>query len=1192
MKMLLPNGKELRSFRKNLNAQGSLESSVDISQSAITGSYTLEVYTSNDILLASKAFNVEEFVPDRIRVTAKLDDASLEPGGSTNLRVNAVNFFGPPASNRNYEAEIQVRPKAFHSKKFNNYDFSIRNEGISFDKVVRQGKTDENGNATEAYEVPSIFKNSGLLQATFFATVFDETGRPVSRSTTAEVFTQNVFFGIADDGYWYYPLNQPVRFPVIALNKDQSVINGAKAEITVVKHEYRTVLTRSGSYFRYDSQKDDKIISKQNVTISGEQTQYSFIPRSPGDYEIRIAVPGANSYVSKQFYSYGYWGGDNSSFEVNTEGNIDIELDKTSYYTGENARILFKTPFSGRMLVTVETDKVLSHQYINVDKRTATLDLQLAPEHLPNVFITATLIKPHVTSDVPLTVARGFQNLRLEEKQRKMHVSITAQKTTRSRTHHQVKVKAEPNSYVTLAAVDNGVLQVTNYKTPDPYEHFYASRALQVNAYDLYPLLFPELNARTSSTGGDGSLEMDKRVNPMPAKRVKIVSYWSGIKKTNDNGEAIFEFDIPAFSGQVRVMAIAYKDELFGNGEATMTVADPIVLSTALPRFLTPNDTVVVPVTITNTTAKPMTAVATISTNGPLKAAGANKQTVELPSNSEQRVVFNVVASPVMNVGKVKIDVQGGGEKYTDETEISVRPASPLQVLTGSGSVAGGGTQKINIATSDFIKSSLDYKLVVGRSPVIDLGKQLRFLIQYPYGCTEQVVSAAFPQLYFNDLAAQMQLKDPRQYNANENVQEAIRKIQLRQLYNGGLTLWDGEGTEHWWTSVYAAHFLLEAKKAGFEVDSKLLDGLLSYVNQRLRNSESITYYYNRDQKKKIAPKEVAYSLYVLALAARPNVSVMNYYKANNALLALDSKYLLSVTYAMAGDRKRFKEVLPGSFSGEVAVPQTGGSFYSDIRDEAVALNALIDADPSNAQIPIMAKHVSDKLKQREWFSTQEAAFSFLALGKLARAAGNSTVSAEVRVNGKPVGSVDGNTVTLNAKQLNGSTIDLVTKGSGRMYYYWQSEGISETGAYKMEDSYIKVRRKFFDRNGKEFNTNTFKQNELIIVEVTLSKSYSGSVQNIVIADLIPAGFEIENPRTKEIPGMDWIKNAHTPVSLDVRDDRINLFVDLHSNQQKYYYAVRAVSPGKFRMGPISADAMYNGEYHSYHGAGIVEVVQ
>lgn len=1190
LKFLLPNGKELKTFRKNLNEQGSAEGNVAISAAAITGNYALEVYTSNDVLLGTKQFQIEEFVPDRIKVTATLNKPFLKPGDAAQLQISAVNFFGPPAANRNYETEIQIKQKPFYTKNYGRYKFELANQNTFFDKIVNQGKTDESGHATESYTVPANYGNLGLLQASFFATVFDETGRPVSRRAVTDIVTQNIFLGLASDGYGYYPLRQAARFPLLAIDRNEVLVNGTRAQVKVIKHEYRTVLSKSGNYFNYQSQKQDKLLADNIVTISGENTSYPFVPSTPGEYEIRLSLPGVNSYVSQSFYSYGSWGGDNNSFDVNTDGNIDIKADKPAYRAGETARMLFTTPFSGKMLVTMETDQVVSHQYINVDKRSASLDLKLSDGHVPNVYITATLFKPHGISDIPLTVAHGFQSVTVQEESRKIGVEIVAQKTVRSKTHQRVTVKAAPGSFVTLAAVDNGVLQVTDYKTPDPYGYFYAKRALEVNAYDLYPLLFPELKARLSSTGGDADLEMNKRTNPMPNKRIKIVSYWSGITQTGGNGQADFEFDVPAFSGQIRLMAVAYKNEGFGSGEAVMTVADPLILSTALPRFLSPSDTINVPVTVSNTTARSSSAVATIRVSGPLAVVGSNKSTVTLPANSEARALFKVVAAPAIDNGKVTVEVQGMGEKFTSETEISVRPASTLQKLTGSGSLAANGPGRISIETSDFMPASMDYSLTVSRSPAVEVAGLLKHLVQYPYGCTEQVVSSAFPQLYFGDMADLIKTGRENNANANYNIQEAIRKIKMRQLYNGAILLWDNEGTENWWASIYAAQFLVEARKAGYDVDASLLDPLLGYINNKLKTKQTIPYYYNRTEVKKIAPKEVAYSLYVLAMTSRPNISVMNYYKANQQLLSLDSRYMLSAAFAVAGDKAKFRELLPTSFSGEESVAQTGGSFYSDIRDEAIALNVLIDVDPTNAQVPVMARQVINKLKQRSWYSTQESAFSFLAIGKLARSAGKSTVTADIKVNGKTVGRFDGKTVVLHAKDLRGTNVELATRGEGSLYYWWQSEGISAGGSYREEDNYIQVRRKFFDRSGNPVSGNLFRQNDLVIVQITVNKSYAGTFENVAVTDLLPAGFEIENPRTKEIPGMDWIKDADTPTQLDVRDDRINLFIDLSSSRQVYYYAVRAVTPGIFRMGPVSADAMYNGEYHSYNGAGMIRV--
>jgi uncharacterized protein YfaS (alpha-2-macroglobulin family) len=374
IKFLLPNGKELKTFRKGLNEQGATEGSIDISAAAITGSYTMEVYSSTDVLLATQNFMIEEFVPDRIKVTTKLDKPALRPAETTTLQIGAMNFFGPPAANRNFETEIQIRQKGFSANKYGDYDFTLANQQSFTDKEVKQGITDAEGNASISFEVPAMYANVGLLQAAFYTTVFDETGRPVSRTTTADIYTQDVFHGIKDDGSYYYPLNSTVKFSLVSLNKDGNPTN-ASATVQVIKHEYKTVLSKSGSYFRYESQQEDKILLERQMNIANK-TDYSFIPRSPGDYEIRVSRPGANAYVSKRFYSYGSWGGEASSFEVNNEGNVDITLDKEKYAAGDNAKIFFKTPFSGRLLVTVEREGVLLHQYLTVEKKTASMDLQ------------------------------------------------------------------------------------------------------------------------------------------------------------------------------------------------------------------------------------------------------------------------------------------------------------------------------------------------------------------------------------------------------------------------------------------------------------------------------------------------------------------------------------------------------------------------------------------------------------------------------------------------------------------------------------------------------------------------------------------------------------------------------------------------------------------------------------------------
>jgi len=1185
MKVLLPNGKELKVLKKSLNNQGSMESYVQLDEAAVSGHYTLELYTSTDVLLATKSLLVEEFMPDRIKVKAILDKKDYKPGEKINLSIEAVNYFGPPASGRNYESELQLKERAFDSKAFSNYNFSLSHSNSYYETMLSEGATDDEGKGKEAFEIPTHYKDRGILQADIFTTVFDENGRPVSRATSAPIYTQQVFYGIKNDGYGYYQLNQPVRFNLVALNKDDKPFASAKAKLLVIKHEYKTVLSKSGSYFRYNSQLEDKTIMDKEITLSGSNSYYDFIPRSPGNYELRIARPGAGTYVSTSFYSYGYWGNYGNSFEVNREGNIDIALDKSSYHTGESAQVLFKTPFNGKMLVTIEQDEVISHQYVEVKNRAAAISIDLKSEHLPNAYVTATLIKPHTESNIPLTVAHGYSSIIVEDLTNKIPVRIAAVDKSRSNTNQRITVKSLPGAKVTLAAVDEGILQITGFKTPDPYGYFYAKRALETSAHDIYPLLLPELQG-SKSTGGDG-FDLSKRVNPLPNKRVKLVANWSGITDSK-SGEIVFDVDIPAFSGEIRLMAVAYKDNKFGSAESKITVADPIVISTGLPRFLSPGDTAYVSVNLTNTTEKSTSAQIKIITAGGIKSMD-NSYAASLTAKGENRKIVKLVAGNATGTAKYTVSVSAFGETFKEEIDITVRPAASLQKATKNGAINGGSAEVINLFGMSFMPATESRSLVVSRSPVLQFAEHLEYLVQYPHGCTEQIVSAAFPQLYFGDISEMVQKDEAGKSFANANVQEAIRSIKMRQLYSGGLTLWESGGQEHWWASAYATHFLLEAKKAGYEVDKDLLNNLLDYLKAKVKQRNYVSYFYNRSENKRIAPKEMAYSLFVLAIAIKSDISTMNYYKQRPEELALDSRFLLSAAYAIAGDKQKFREMLPSSFSGEEANPETGGSFSSAIRDEGVALYAIMEADPSNPLIGTMANHLGAQLKGRNYLSTQERAFAFLCLGKLAKQAATSTVTGVVKVDGKTIGTVNSNTLKLNGKQLNGKQIEISTSGAGKLYYFYSTEGIP-TGPVKEEDNFMRVRKTFYNRFGNVISGNSFKSNELIIVGITIENAYSSSIDNVVITDLLPAGFEIENHRVKQLPGMSWIKDASFATHVDIRDDRINFYLDLNNGKSTYYYAVRAVSSGSFKMGPVMADAMYRGDMHSFNGAGTINI--
>lgn len=1189
--IVLPSGKELKSLKKYINDQASFDFSFPIPKSVMTGTYSLVVKNGAEVVLAHQNVLIEEFMPDRIKLTTRFDKSEYAPKDKVNLELTAINYFGPPAANRNYEAELQLSALSYHSKKYNDYNFRLENLSAYFQPINFDGTTDANGKANATYEIPASYTNMGILELEALTTVFDETGRPVNRNQKVNIYTQTHFNGI---GYFprYVRLNEQMKIPLIAVDKNDNP-QAVSARVEFYKNEYKTILEKSGSYYSYRSQKTEKKVGSQSINIAAGGTHAVFAPKEAGSYMIRVFIPGSSRYVESDFYAYGWGSGSNNNFEVDNEGNIDIELDKKSYLVGDNAKVLLKAPFNGKILITVENKDVIDKFYVDCKERSASFDIRLPKNYVPNVYITATLFKEHINSDNPLTVAHGFMNLKVENPAAQMPVSIEAVENSRSNAKQKIVVNAFPESYVTIAAVDEGILAMSNFKTPDPYSYFYGKQALEVSSHDVYPYLFPVINGK--STGGDGmGSDMDLRSNPIDANRVKLVAFWSGLVKTNSNGKAEMEINIPQFSGDIRIMAVAHKDDAFGSDEHHIKVADPIVISPAIPRVMAPGDTLDMPVSLSNTTKNSQNVKVKLSTNGMLKIIEGSDQNLKLAANEEQFAYFKLYAPEQTGVANIKLNIEAAGEKFTNETELSIRPIAGLLKKNGSGLINTSSPATVKFGTDNMIPGTVKRSLICGSNPLINYAKDLDYLVTYPYGCAEQSISAAFPQLYYADLSNAFRQNNPKLVKAShEYVQEAMNKINLQLIYNGGLTTWPNGGYENWWTTAYAAHFLIEAKKAGFDINQSSLNKMLSYLQTKLRTKELVTYYYNGSENKKYAAREVAYSLYVLSLAGKPDLASLNYYTNKKDELTTDSKYLLAAAVYLSGNKRNYTELLPPSFGSQDALSSLSSNFSSPIRDRAIALNALVEIDPQNAQVGKLSKELSDRMNHAPYLNTQERAWAFLAMGKIAKSNKENNVSAKISANGKRIGQTEGNSLlTLIADQINGNEVSITTNGKGTLYYFWESQGVAANNTYVQEDNYLIARRTFYNRYGRQITNNEFEQNDLIVVKLSIYTTDNSTVNDVVITDILPAGFEIENPRLNDIPGTSWVSDESSPEYLDVRDDRVNMFVTATGKTRNYYYVVRAVSTGTFNLGPVTADAMYNGEFHSVNGGGKIKIVR
>ncbi|MBE0643578.1 MAG: alpha-2-macroglobulin family protein [Bacteroidetes bacterium] len=1196
LKIVSPRGRAFREYKLVLNKEGSFEQSVDIPAYALTGPYKVELYTGGDKLIGTSSLNVEEFVPDKIRLQLNAAETRLLPGQTINVDVNAEYLFGAPAANLRYETDVQLKHRPFVSQRYKDYDFSNSSlKDSRIENVMNEDVLNAEGKTRISYALPGDLRSSGIIEGAMYVSVFDLTGRTISRVQPFTVFPNAQHLGIKSGGT-YFGVNKNLDFSFVAVDRKDNALQGFQADVRLVRLEWQTVLKKDYSdRYYYASEEKEVLEWEKRVTLNGP-TKFNFAVKRSGKYELRVARAGAAEYQKTSFYAYGWASNSASSFEVDKEGRVDIVFDKTAYRPGDNAKVLFMCPFGGRLLITVERNGVYHHQYVEVEKRSVEVTLPVKAEYLPNAYVTATLFRPHKgDSETPFLVGHGFASMPVEKKENRLPLTISAPERVKPGSTQTITIQtaAQRDVYVTLAAVDEGILQITGFGTPDPYKTMYAKRALHVSSHDLYKFLLPEIVRMSSSTGGDGYDEeaARKRTNPIAANRFTLFSFWSGIKRSDGNGKVRITLKLPQFNGEARLMAVAYTDDRFAGTERRMKVSDDIILEPQLPRLLTAGDSLVMPVTVINTTGKKGKVSVALKTGGSIRLRSSGSATVQVPANGTAQVEFRVQADQTPGTASLALSASGiasVSEKY----EIAVRPRVPYSVESRSGVLKNGSSVTLPKA-ENYLPGTRDLKLTISPFPAIRFAKQLKQLVGYPHGCIEQTVSKAFPQLYLEEV---LKLAAPDQYrmhNPSYYVNEAIRKVESMQLYDGSMAYWPGGSETSWWGSAYAAHFLLEARKARYRVSDQTVARLLRYLAKEAKKRETYNYVHyqgnGRTTELKVR-KEIIYSLYVLALAGKADLSTMNYYKGRPHLLTRDLQYLLAGAYALAGKWNSYHQSIPGMFRAELPERETGGSFDSELRANAIMLNVLLEVDPGSKQIPDMLRWITSRAENM--YSTQETAFVMLALGKAAHRGASSEITVAVMVDGKKRASYDGKSVTVSEKELGGGAPTLKASGKGEVYYFWSAEGIRRQGDVVENDAGMQVRRSWYDyRTRQQLSPGELRQGQLVVCKISVSGE-GRSVENVVITDIIPAGCEIENARLRASTELNWtVANPLTVEYMDVRDDRLILFTSLDGGATKeFQYLMRVVNEGAFALPPIAAEAMYDPAFHSYHGAARVRV--
>lgn len=1176
LRWLDPQGRERGQQKVDINAEGLAEWTLPIPDYALTGHHTLELVVAEKVI-GQYHFQVEEFVPDRIKVEIVPPKTNVGPGQKLEYRVASSYLFGPPAANLPVETRVRLVDSTFTAKGFEGFTF--RNDERKLDDrevFSAQEMLDEKGEHAFAVTMPDGVPVPSSLEAVITARVSEQGGRGVSGRSRFPVHPYPYYVGLHRQGEEYSEPGRPVTFDYAAVSPEGKPVPSGALRADLFFDRWNTVLRRSSDGYRYESVRQSSLVTSQPIPAGPARGSFHFTPPRLGGYRVVLTDPAtqASSQVEIYVFGAGY-----SPWAIKNPAHLELLLDRAQgedYQPGDTAHIQVRAPFKGKLLVTVEREKVFHTEIVNVAGNTVTVDVPIRPEYRPNAYVTATLVRA-IGDLEPGSVGRAFGAIPLPvaRTSNKLNPVITAPAEVRPETELTVAVKAPPGAVVTLAAVDEGILQLIAQKTAQPFDFFYRKLALGVISYDTFSLLLPELKAPKAG-GGEGAAGMSQYVRTEGIRRTKPVAFWSGVVIAGPDGIAHFSFKLPEFQGALRLMAVAIDGDRFGSTETLTRVRTPLVVLPTFPRVLSFGESLQVPLTVRNDTGKDGNFHVALAIQGVARADGGSSQNVDVPVGKEKTVYLGVKTGDAAGDVQFVATAEGNGEKTRATGSVGVR-ADLFPVTTERSGAVTEATLSVPLESpGNYRPGTLVREVRVSPFPLVQFSGKLRDLLRYPYGCVEQTVSTAMPLLYLGDLARELdpEILDPKKGHADPAALVAVglARLSAMQLPDGGFSLWPGENELYPWGSVYAAHFLVEARRAGHPVDASLYKGALGWVAEDVKAKST----YGTDELQR-----TAYGLYVLARAGKADPGTMDFLRQKQAKnLTPESRALLAGAYAAAGNPQGVADLLGGVGEIEKVERQTGGNLNSAIRNRALLLLALLDASPKSPRIPALVDRLARDARENLTWTTQETGLAMLALGQLAqRQAQMPPYAGTLYAGNTKVGTFTNKTATFRG--LRGTEPLKLVMGPGTKpgaaFFHVYTAGIPTDAAFKPAANGFEIEREILDRDGKTKSLSDVQQGDLLVVK-TRVRSTAGPIQNVAIVNLLPSGLEIENARLSTTEQLPWIKDSNfNPAYQDLRDDRVIFFANLPAQSwQTYYTLVRAVAPGRFRLPSIHVEAMYN----------------
>jgi alpha-2-macroglobulin len=1145
---------------------------------APTGNYMVKVRAGG--ALFEKTIKVETIIPNRLKIQldwTKKD--SIEKNKKIEGILSARWLHGASAQNLNADVSVTLRSSPTAFKKYPAYTFDDPSKKFQSEtKSVYKGKLNEKGISTISTEINLEASAPGILKAIFKARVFEPGGNFSTDYFSIPFYPYDVYTGIkvpegASGGMLVTDKDHAVKIVTVDINGDP--VSGKKLVVQLYKISWKWWWDSSDEEeFSYNGKMYSQPFKTDSLITRKGQAVWNLKVKAPdwGRYLIRVTEEGGHSTGKIVYIDWPGWRGRGE--EDNPEGAkmLVFSSEKEVYAVGENITLNIPTGFAGRALLSLESGtKVIGSYWIAAQKGTTQFKFPATKNMAPNVYAHITLLQPHAqtSNDLPMRMY-GIIPIKVEDPATHLRPVITMPDQLRPEQMARISIseqEGKPMTY-TIAVVDEGLLDLTRYHTPDVWTNFNERQTLDVKTWDLFDDVAGADATKIKnllSIGGDGNrgpLEGAK------ANRFKPVVIFMGPFHINGGEKRTHLLKIPNYVGSVRAMVIAGYKGSYGNSEKSVQVKKPIMVLGTLPRVLSPNENFKFPVTLFAMDKNIKNVSVDLEINGLIISEGNKLQQANFSEPGEKLISFPLKVSAGIGLAKIKVTAKCGKEVAVYATEVEVRNPNP-EIKNIYGGVLEGGQSRKDAFDPAGMKGTNNTTIEVSSIPPINLGTRLNYLIRYPYGCVEQTTSSVFPQLYLSKL---LNLSKERKNEIDENIRSGISRLKNFQIVSGGLSYWPGGYEANEWGTCYAGHFMLEAELAGYILPFGFKEKWILYQKNLAREGgegDELTQ---------------AYRLYLLALAKAAELGAMNRMRMEK-IESVPAAWYLAAAYHLAGQPEIAKKISENIPLTVAKYKELSNTFGSNERDKAIILQSLSIIGEKAKAAPLM-KDLSNILNSDQYMNTQATSYALVSIAKYI---GKQEPSARMHFSyrlkdgkWKEVTSASPiwqHTFVNNEKE----TVEIKNLTIGILFTKIIARGIPEAGDQTDARHDLGMEVVYRSMDGKKMDPSMIMQGTDFMAEVTLTNPGSrGLYKQMSLSQIFPSGWEIHNSRM-DVTGQ--IPSGNIPNYQDIRDDRVNIFYDLKAGEQKkFIILLNASYEGRFYLPTVYAEAMYdntiNGRKH------------